>query len=37
MKVRRRTAPPYQRGTERNGYANGIKPRTFQTGIRAFG
>ena len=28
-------AAPYQRGTERNGYANGFKPRTFQTGIGA--
>ena len=28
-------ASPYQRGTERNGYANGFKPRTFQTGIGA--
>lgn len=26
-------AAPYQRGVERNGYANGFKPRTFQTGI----
>ena len=30
-------AAPYQRGTERNGYANGFKPRTFQTGIGALG
>lgn len=28
-------AAPYQRGVERNGYANGFKPRTFQTGIGA--
>jgi putative transposase len=28
-------AAPYQRGTQRNGYANGFKPRTFQTGIGA--
>ena len=28
-------AAPYQRGTERNGYANGFKPRNFQTGIGA--
>jgi len=28
-------AAPYQRGTGRNGYANGFKPRTFQTGIGA--
>jgi transposase-like protein len=28
-------AAPYQRGTERNGYANGFKPRSFQTGIGA--
>jgi len=26
-------AAPYQRGVDRNGYANGFKPRTFQTGI----
>jgi len=26
-------AAPYQRGVERNGYANGFKSRTFQTGI----
>ena len=26
-------AAPYQRGIERNGYANGFKSRTFQTGI----
>ena len=26
-------ASPYQRGTDRNGYANGFKPRTFQTGV----
>jgi transposase-like protein len=26
-------AAPYQRGTERNGYANGFKPRAFQIGI----
>ena len=26
-------AAPYQRGVERNGYANGFKPRMFQTGI----
>ena len=28
-------AAPYQRGVERNGYANGFKNRTFQTGIGA--
>ncbi len=28
-------ASPYQRGTQRNGYANGFKSRTFQTGIGA--
>lgn len=28
-------AAPYQRGIGRNGYANGFKPRTFQTGIGA--
>jgi transposase-like protein len=28
-------AAPYQRGAERNGYANGFKPRSFQTGIGA--
>ena len=28
-------AAPYQRGTGRNGYANGFKSRTFQTGIGA--
>ena len=28
-------AAPYQRDLERNGYANGFKPRTFQTGIGA--
>ena len=28
-------ASPYQRGVERDGYANGFKPRTFQTGIGA--
>jgi transposase-like protein len=28
-------AAPYQRGIERNGYANGFKTRTFQTGIGA--
>ena len=28
-------ATPYQRGVERNGYANGFKNRTFQTGIGA--
>ncbi len=28
-------AAPHQRGVERNGYANGFKPRTFQTGIGA--
>ena len=28
-------AAPYQRGVERNGYANGFKSRTFQTGIGA--
>ena len=28
-------AAPYQRGVERNGYANGFKPRTFQTAIGA--
>ena len=26
-------AAPYQRGVERNGYANGFKPRSFHTGI----
>ncbi|MDA7882530.1 transposase, partial [Akkermansiaceae bacterium] len=26
---------PHQRGGERNGYANGFKPRTFQTGVGA--
>lgn len=26
-------ASPYQRGTERNGHANGFKPRTFQTAV----
>ncbi len=26
-------AAPYQRGAERNGYANGFKPHNFQTGI----
>jgi len=26
-------ASPYQRGTDRNGYANGFKPRSFQTAI----
>jgi transposase-like protein len=26
-------AAPYQRGIERNGYANGFKPRTYQTGV----
>ncbi len=26
-------ADPYQRGVERNGHANGFKPRTFQTAI----
>ena len=30
-------AAPYQRGVERNGYANGFKDRTFQTGIGALG
>ena len=30
-------ATPYQRGVERNGYANGFKDRTFQTGIGALG
>ena len=28
-------AAPYQRGMDRNGYANGFKPRSFQTGIGA--
>jgi len=28
-------AAPYQRGVERNGYANGFKPRMFHTGIGA--
>jgi transposase-like protein len=28
-------AAPYQRGIERNGYANGFKSRTFKTGIGA--
>jgi putative transposase len=28
-------ASPYQRGVERNGHANGFKPRTFQTAIGA--
>jgi putative transposase len=28
-------AAPYQRGTERNGYANGFKTRTYQTGVGA--
>lgn len=28
-------AASHQRGVERNGYANGFKPRTFQTGIGA--
>lgn len=28
-------AAPYQRGAKRNGYANGFKPRSFQTGIGA--
>ena len=28
-------ASPYQRGVERDGYANGFKPRKFQTGIGA--
>ena len=28
-------AAPYQRGVERNGYANGFKSRNFQTGIGA--
>ena len=28
-------AAPYQRGAQRNGYANGFKPRSFQTGIGA--
>ena len=28
-------AAPHQRDVERNGYANGFKPRTFQTGIGA--
>jgi transposase-like protein len=28
-------AAPYQRGIERNGYANGFKPRTYQTGMGA--
>ena len=28
-------AAPYQRGIERNGYANGFKPRTFQTAAGA--
>lgn len=26
---------PHQRGGERNGYGNGFKPRTFQTGVGA--
>ena len=26
-------AAPHQRGVERNGYANGYKPRAFQTGV----
>ncbi len=26
-------AAPYQRDTDRNGYANGFKPRTFQTSV----
>lgn len=30
-------ATPYQRGADRNGYANGFKPRTFQTGIGVLG
>jgi len=30
-------AAPYQRGTERNGYANGFKSRTYQTGIGTLG
>ncbi len=28
-------ASPHQRNVERNGYSNGFKPRTFQTGIGA--
>jgi transposase-like protein len=28
-------AGPYQRGVERNGHANGFKPRSFQTAIGA--
>jgi len=28
-------ADPYQRGVQRNGHANGFKPRTFQTAIGA--
>lgn len=28
-------AAPHQRDVERNGYANGFKPRTFQTGVGA--
>ena len=28
-------AAPHQRGVERNGYANGYKPRAFQTGVGA--
>lgn len=28
-------AAPYQRGIERNGYANGFKPRTYQTAMGA--
>lgn len=28
-------AAPYQRGVERNGYANGFKSRTYQTGVGA--
>jgi len=28
-------ASPYQRGSERDGYANGFKPRSFQTGVGA--
>jgi len=28
-------AAPHQRGVERNGFANGFKPRTYQTGVGA--
>jgi hypothetical protein len=30
-------ATRYQRGADLNGYANGFKPRTFQTGIGVLG